>query len=76
MQVVSVEIEDEIVDKVVSVADDDQRQLVGQLSLLQEVLHALRGVAVGFPERKEKYEFLFYNSWDSYIETGTPRKKT
>ena len=32
--------------KVEAVADDDERQLVGELGLLQEVLHALRVEAV------------------------------
>lgn len=36
-------------DEVVAVTHDDQRQLVGQLGLLQEVLDPLGGVAVGLP---------------------------
>lgn len=33
--------------KIVSIADNDERQLIGELCLLQEVLYTLRGVAVG-----------------------------
>ncbi len=39
LEIVSVEVEHEIVNKVVSVAHDDQRQLVRQFGLFQEILH-------------------------------------
>ena len=35
--------------KVISVAHNNQRQLIGQLGLLQEVLDPLRGIAVALP---------------------------
>ena len=35
--------------KVVSIAHNNQRQLIGQLGLLQEVLDALRGITVALP---------------------------
>lgn len=34
--------------KIVTIAYNDERQLIGELGLLQEVLDTLRGVAVGF----------------------------
>ena len=43
---VLVEVEDEVVDKVVAVADDDEGQLVRELGLLEEVLDLLRVVEV------------------------------
>jgi len=47
LETVAVEIKHQVVDKVEAVADDDQRQLVRQLGLLQKVLDALGVVAVG-----------------------------
>ena len=46
LQIVAVEIEHEVVDEVEAVADDDERELVGELGLLQEVLDAIGVVAV------------------------------
>ncbi len=46
--VVGVEVEDEVVDEVEAVADDYERQLVGELRLLQKVLHRLRLEVVAF----------------------------
>ena len=46
LQVVPVQVEHQIMDKVVSVADDDERKLIRQFGLLQEVLDPLRSVAV------------------------------
>ena len=40
------EVEDEVVDEVEAIADDDERELVGELGLLEEVLDALGIVAV------------------------------
>ena len=48
-QAVLVEVKNQIVNKVESVADDDERKLVGKLGLLQEVLDLLRVVVVAFP---------------------------
>lgn len=47
LQVVAVQIEHQVMDKVKAVAHNDERQLVRQFGLLQEVLHTLRVVAVG-----------------------------
>ena len=47
LQVVAVQVQDQVVDKVKAVADDDEGQLVGQLGFLQEVLDAVGVVAVG-----------------------------
>ncbi|KAI3480029.1 hypothetical protein L1887_57805 [Cichorium endivia] len=44
---VLVEVEDEVVDKVEAVADDDERQLVRELCLLEEVLDLFGVVVVG-----------------------------
>lgn len=46
LQVIPVQIEHEVVHKVESIADDDEWQLVGELGLLQEVLHTLSVIAV------------------------------
>jgi hypothetical protein len=46
LEVVPVEVEDQVVNKVVSVTDDDERQLVRQLCLLQEVLHPAKSAAL------------------------------
>lgn len=46
LQGIPVEIEHEVVDKIESIADDYERQLVGKFGLFQEVLHAFRVVAV------------------------------
>lgn len=47
LQAVAVEIQHEVMHKVEAVTHDDEGQLVLQLGFLQEVLHALRVVAVG-----------------------------
>lgn len=41
LQIVLVEVQHQVVHKVEAVAHNDEGQLVGQLGLLQEVLHAL-----------------------------------
>lgn len=41
LQVVAVQIEDKVVDKVEAVADDDQRKLISELGFLEEVLDSL-----------------------------------
>ena len=69
LQVVSVEVEDQIVDKVVSVADNDQRQLVRQFGLLQEVLHpgreeqqnVLHNWSVTYQTRHKKWENILHD---------------
>jgi hypothetical protein len=48
-QAILVQIENEVVDEVESVANDDQGELVGQFSLLEEVLDFLGVVKVAFP---------------------------
>ena len=48
-QAVLVEVKNQIVNKVESVADDDERELIGQLSLLEEVLDLLGVVEVTLP---------------------------
>jgi hypothetical protein len=45
-QVVLVQVQDEIMDKVETIANNNERELVGQLGLLQEVLNLLRIVVV------------------------------
>ena len=49
LEIISVEIQHKVVNKVVSIAHNNQRQLIGQLGLLQEVLDALRGITVALP---------------------------
>lgn len=46
LQRVAIQIQHEVVDEVKTIAHDYQRQLVRQLRLLEEVLDALRVVAV------------------------------
>ena len=47
-QIIAIEIENEIVHEVESIADDNQRELIGQFGFLEEVLHSLGIVAVRF----------------------------
>lgn len=45
-QVIAVQVQNEVMHEIESIADDDQRQLVGEFRFLQEVLDALGIVAV------------------------------
>ena len=46
LEIVPVEVQDQVVDEVKPVTDDDEGQLVGELSLLEEVLDPLGVVAI------------------------------
>ena len=47
LEVITEEVEDQIVDKVESIADDNERELVGEFLLLEEIFDLFRFVAVG-----------------------------
>ena len=49
LQIVSVQVQHKVVHVVEAVTHNDEGQLVGELSLLQEVLHSLGVVAVALP---------------------------
>ena len=61
-QAILVQIENEVVDKVESVANDDQGELVGQFSLLEEILDFLGVVEVAFPANALDFTYLARSS--------------
>ena len=58
--------QNEIVDKIEPIADNDERQLVGQFLFFQKIFHFFRFVAVGFAANALDFLDLvrFYRSLD------------